>query len=58
MDVNLLRIAVTLVSLILFLGIVRWAWSDRHRADFSDAAFLPLDADRHEARGDDAGSRR
>ena len=58
MDVNLLRIAVTLVLLAAFLGIVRWAWSDRRQADFADAAFLPLEADGDGARGDGVGSRR
>lgn len=42
MDVNLLRIAVTLLSLAAFIGIVRWAWSGRHRVDFDEAARLPL----------------
>ena len=49
MDVNLLRIAVTLVLLAAFVGIVRWAWSDRRRSDFSEAAGLVL-ADEQGAR--------
>jgi len=32
----------TAVLIVLFLGIVGWAWSQRRRADFADAASLPL----------------
>jgi cytochrome c oxidase cbb3-type subunit 4 len=42
MDVNTLRIAITLVSFTAFIGIVRWAWSPRNRAAFDEAARLPL----------------
>lgn len=41
MDVNTLRIAVTLASLALFVGIVAWAWSRDNRARFESAARLP-----------------
>lgn len=41
MDVNSLRIAVTLVSLALFVGLVAWAWSRGNRARFDEAARLP-----------------
>lgn len=34
---------VTLLLLVLFIGIVIWAWSDRRKADFERAARLPLD---------------
>jgi cytochrome c oxidase cbb3-type subunit 4 len=48
-DVNDLRIAVTVLSFLAFLGIVAWSWSRRNRAAFDEAANLPfLD----ESRGD------
>lgn len=42
MDINVMRSAVTVVSLLIFLGIVAWAWSKRNRAAFEDAANLPF----------------
>jgi cytochrome c oxidase cbb3-type subunit 4 len=42
MDVNLLRIAVTLLSLAAFVGIVAWALSRRRRRAFDEAARLPF----------------
>ncbi len=42
MDVNDLRVAATVVSLVLFLGIVAWALSARNRAAFDEASKLPL----------------
>ena len=42
MDVNTLRIAVTVLSLLAFLGIVFWAWSRSNAASFAEAAHLPL----------------
>ena len=42
MDVNLLRIAVTLLSLAAFVGIVLWALSRRRREVFDEAARLPF----------------
>ena len=41
MDINDLRIATTLTSLVLFLGIMVWTWSQRRRAGFEEAARLP-----------------
>jgi cytochrome c oxidase cbb3-type subunit IV len=43
MDINLLRSAVTVLSMALFLGIVVWAWSKRNQQDFQEAARLPFD---------------
>lgn len=43
MDINTIRIIVTVVALLTFLGIVAWAWSSRRRADFDAAARLALD---------------
>ncbi|MFW5431454.1 MAG: cbb3-type cytochrome oxidase subunit 3 [Methylophilaceae bacterium] len=42
MDINTLRIAAIIVSLVLFLGIVVWAWRKRNTADFKEAANLPF----------------
>jgi cytochrome c oxidase cbb3-type subunit 4 len=42
MDINDLRSAVTVISLMTFLGIVAWAWSRRNQARFDDAALLPF----------------
>lgn len=45
MDINTLRSAVTVVSLIAFLGIAVWAWSRRNQASFDEAAQLPFNQD-------------
>ena len=50
MDVNTLRAAVTVLSLVAFVGIVCWAWSRKNAAAFAEAARLPL--------VEDEGSRR
>lgn len=42
MDVNELRIAVTVLSFIAFIGITVWAWSRRNAARFDAAAQLPF----------------
>ncbi len=42
MDVNVLRIAVTLVSLALFIALMLHTWSRRRRADHDEAAMLPF----------------
>lgn len=42
MDVNDLRSAVTVTSLLLFLGIVFWTWQRKRRAGFDEAADLPF----------------
>ena len=39
---NVLRIAVTLLSFVLFGLIVRWAWSRRNKAAFDEAQQLPF----------------
>lgn len=45
MDVNDLRIATTVVSFAIFIGILVWAFSKRNKQDFDAAAKLPLDQD-------------
>ena len=42
MDINTQRSLVTVVSLLVFLGIVVWAWSRRNRERFDEAARLPF----------------
>lgn len=42
MDVNILRIAVTVLSFAAFIGILVFAWSRRNAASFSEAAQLPF----------------
>ena len=42
MDVNDLRIVVTLSSLVLFLALVAHTWSRRRKADYEEAAQLPF----------------
>jgi len=44
-DINDLRIATTLVSLLVFVGICAWVWARRNRAQFDEAARLPFDGD-------------
>jgi cytochrome c oxidase cbb3-type subunit 4 len=41
MDVNLLRVLMTVVSFVVFAGIIVWALSPRNRARFDEAARLP-----------------
>ena len=42
MDVNDLRAALTLLSLVAFIGVIAWACSRRNRKRFDDAANLPF----------------
>ncbi len=35
----------TVVVLVIFLGIVAWAWSGRRKRDFDEAANLPFEHD-------------
>ena len=42
MDVNDLRILITLLSFVVFAGVVTWAWSSRQRTRFDEAAKLPF----------------
>lgn len=42
MDLNTLRSATTVMLLLIFVGIVIWAWSRERRSAFDAAARLPL----------------
>lgn len=41
-DINTLRVAVTVVSFVVFVGILLWAASPRNRKGFDEAARIPL----------------
>lgn len=42
MDINDLRIAVTVISLLLFIALVAHTWSRRRHAEYESAAQLPF----------------
>ena len=52
MDAGDWRGIFTIVMFVMFIGICVWAWSSRRKADFDEAAQLPLDDEQHGA-GDD-----
>lgn len=52
MDAGDWRGIFTIVMFVMFIGICVWAWSSRRKADFDEAAQLPLDDEPHGA-GDD-----
>jgi cytochrome c oxidase cbb3-type subunit 4 len=45
MDINDLRSLFTVLAFIAFTGIVWWAYSDRRKQTYDEAAMLPLDDD-------------
>ncbi|MFY9479201.1 MAG: cbb3-type cytochrome oxidase subunit 3 [Pseudomonadota bacterium] len=45
MELGTLRSLVTLVSLVMFVGIVWWAYARRNKSHFDEAARLPLSDD-------------
>lgn len=45
MDINLLRILVTVASFVAFIGIMIWVWRNRNTQDFKEAANLPFEDD-------------
>jgi cytochrome c oxidase cbb3-type subunit 4 len=50
MSIDDLRIAVTILSFVSFIGVVGWACSQRNRGRFDEAARLPF-------KGDEQGER-
>ena len=44
-DINALRSLATVVSFVMFIGILVWAFSSRKAADFEQAAKLPFEQD-------------
>jgi cytochrome c oxidase cbb3-type subunit 4 len=45
-DIGTFRGLITVVLMLLFIGLVFWAWSRRRHEEFEAAARLPLDDDR------------
>jgi len=45
MDYPLIQSVWTLVVLVLFVGIVIWAWSGKRKQDFDEAANIPFNED-------------
>ena len=43
MDINFLRGLITVLSFVVFVGIVLWAWSGHQRKRFDEAARLPFE---------------
>ncbi len=43
MDINVLRSIITVVAFAAFIGIVLWAYSDRRKEAFDQAARLPFE---------------
>jgi cbb3-type cytochrome oxidase subunit 3 len=54
MEINTLRIAVTVAGLIVFLALVFWVYSKDNRAHFRDAGNLPFLDDQAKATQSDA----
>jgi cytochrome c oxidase cbb3-type subunit 4 len=45
MNYSLFGSVMTVVMLVVFIGIVVWAWSGKRRAAFDEAARVPLEDD-------------
>jgi len=45
MDYSLMQSIWTLVVLVIFVGIVIWAWSGKRKQDFDEAANIPFNED-------------
>lgn len=56
LDVNFWRSATTVVSLLLFLGILFWAYSPKHKLEFDEAALLPFQNDKANDKANDKES--
>ena len=55
MDINDLRSIGTVLAFLAFMGIVWWAYSDRRKLTYDEAARLPLDDDSPLVPGKGAG---
>ncbi len=42
MDINTLRGIITALLIVIFIGLFFWAYSKNRKADFDEAAMLPL----------------
>ena len=58
MDINTLRVAVTVVSFVTFIGIFLWAYSNGARKGFAEAAQLPFQDDAAQSPFPDVEGRR
>lgn len=47
MDINDFRGILTAITLFAFVGIWVFAWSGRRKADYDEAASMPLEEDKH-----------
>lgn len=47
--IGIIRGIITLVLMFLFIALVLWAWSGRRKAQFNEAAQLPLEDEPKEA---------
>lgn len=57
MDIGTLRGLLTALLLLLFIGVVAWAFSRRRRGEFDEAAQLPLQDDEQPPADRDSDSR-
>ncbi|MBX9936096.1 MAG: cbb3-type cytochrome c oxidase subunit 3 [Burkholderiaceae bacterium] len=42
MDITTMRVGVTLISFVVFIGIWAWAYARKNQAQFDEAAQLPF----------------
>jgi len=47
MDLHDIRAMFTVIMFVMFIGIVFWAWSNKRRNAFTEAANLPLNEPEH-----------
>ena len=45
MDFSLLQAIWTIIVMVIFIGIVIWAWSGKRKESFDEAARIPMDDD-------------
>ena len=45
MDLTFIQSVWTIVIMVVFIGIVLWAWSGKRKKDFDDAANIPFNED-------------
>ena len=54
MDYSLIQSVWTIVVMVLFVGIVVWAWSGKRKQRFDEAANIPFDEDETPSRDADS----
>ena len=57
MDINDLRSLFTVLAVVMFAGIVWWAYSDRRKQVYEEAAMLPLEDDTPAGAQDSLGAK-